>query len=92
MKYRLKRTGQFKKSFKLAVKRGKDPHLLFQAIEILANEGHLPSKYLPHILKGTYDGIWECHIEPDWLILWQQNDQDLVLILTDTGTHSDLFK
>lgn len=92
MKYRLKRTGQFKKSFKLAIKRGKDPQLLFKAIEILANEGHLPPKYFPHVLNGTYDGIWECHIEPDWLLLWQQNDQELVLILTDTGTHSDLFK
>lgn len=92
MKYRLKRTGQFKKSFKLAVKRGKNPQLLFQAIEILVNEGQLPPKYLPHVLKGTYDGIWECHIEPDWLLLWQQNDQDLLLILTDTGTHSDLFR
>lgn len=92
MRYRVERTGQFKKSFKLAIKRGKDPELLFTAVKTLATEGSLPREYLPHVLSGKYKGIWECHLEPDWLLMWKQNDDELVLILTDTGSHSDLFK
>lgn len=92
MKYEIRRTSQFKRSFKLALKRGKDPQLLRNAVTILATEGRLPKSYLPHILKGSYKNIWECHLEPDWLLLWEQNDKELVLLLTDTGTHSDLYK
>lgn len=92
MKYTIKRSGKFKKSFKLALKRGKDPQLLSDALNILAEKGSLPKEYLPHVLSGNYNGIWECHLEPDWLLLWQQYDDELILLLTDTGTHSDLFK
>lgn len=92
MKYTIKKTGQFKSSFKKALKRGKDPEVLRAALEILATEGKLPKKYLPHMLKGDYKSYWECHLEPDWLLLWKQNDTELILILSDTGTHSDLFK
>ncbi|MEE3448071.1 MAG: type II toxin-antitoxin system YafQ family toxin [Bacteroidales bacterium] len=59
---------------------------------MLSETGSLPSKYRPHILHGTYEGYWECHIQSDWLLVWDQNDTDLVLLMTDTGTHSDIFK
>lgn len=91
MTYKIRRSGQFKKAFKLALKRGKDPELLRTVVSILAETGSLPEKYLPHLLHGNMRGIWECHIEPDWLLLWKQYDDELILILTDTGTHSDLF-
>ena len=48
-------------------------------------------KYHPHKLSGKFEGLWECHIKSDWLLIWQQNDTELVLIMTDTGTHTDLF-
>lgn len=92
MTYKVKRTSQFKRSFKLAIKRGKNPEILRRAVGLLIADGRLPKEYSPHLLKGTFRGIWECHLEPDWLLLWKQNDVELVLILTDTGTHSDLFK
>jgi mRNA interferase YafQ len=60
-------------------------------IRILSEEGQLPVEYKPHILSGKYAGIWECHVEPDWLLLWTQNDKELILLLLDTGTHSDIF-
>ncbi|MGC4129045.1 MAG: type II toxin-antitoxin system YafQ family toxin [Bergeyella sp.] len=53
--------------------------------------GTLPAKYKPHKLSGNYAGCWECHIKPDWLLIWKQNDNELILLLMDTGTHSDLF-
>ena len=92
MKYTIRRTTQFKRSFKLAVKRGKNPELLRNALTILSTQGSLPKEYLPPLLKGSYNGIWECHLEPDWLMLWKQNDKELILLLMETGTHSDLFK
>lgn len=92
MKYSIIRTSQFKKSFKLAIKRGKNPEVFAKALDLLATNGRLPKEYLPHMLKGTYKGYWECHLEPDWLLLWKQNDKELILLLTDTGSHSDIFK
>lgn len=62
-----------------------------RVVSVLANEGTLPPRYKPHRLSGNYDGVWECHIKPDWLLLWEQNDKELTLLLLDTGTHSDLF-
>ena len=61
------------------------------AIELLAETGFLPPKYRPHRLHGNYEGCWEAHIEPDWLIVWKIEQSRLVLVLVDTGTHSDLF-
>ena len=91
MKYTVKYSSLFKKSFKKCIKRGFDANACREVINILANDGCLPQKYKPHKLKGNYMGFWECHIRPDWLLIWQQNDNELTLILTDTGTHSDLF-
>jgi len=91
MKYRIRYSGKFKKSYKLCKRRGLNIEKFEQVVRLLSENGTLPAKYHPHILTGKYNGVWECHIEPDWLLLWKQNDTDLILILLDTGTHSDIF-
>ena len=91
MKYTLRYTGEFKRSLKCCLKRGYDEQLLTDVLDILVTEGRLPEKYHPHILHGQYEGYWECHITSDWLLVWDQNDRELVLLMTNTGTHSDLF-
>jgi mRNA interferase YafQ len=92
MKYRLKFTGEFKRSLKRCLKRGYDEHLLTEVLELLVEKGHLPEKYRPHILHGQYEGYWECHIQSDWLLIWDKKDDELVLMMVDTGTHADLFR
>ncbi len=89
--YSLNYTGQFKRSLKRCVKRGLNIQLLTDTLDILQATGKLSDSYKPHKLTGNYKGCWECHISPDWLLVWQQNDEELVLIMVDTGTHSDLF-
>ncbi len=89
--YQIKYTNRFKKDVKLCYKRGMDLILLEKAIDLLASTGKLPSTYKPHALTGQYKGKMECHLQPDWLMVWEQNDKDLVLLFTNTGTHSDLF-
>lgn len=89
--YTVKFTGQFKKDYKLCKKRGLNMQLIDTAITLLATNGSLPEQYRPHKLSGNYAGYWECHIQPDWLLLWQQFDTELILHLTNTGTHSDIF-
>jgi mRNA interferase YafQ len=84
-------TGQFKKSLKQCVRRGLDVQAFTTVIDILQEKGQLPAVYRPHKLSGKYKGCWECHIHSDWLLIWEQDDQQLRLILVDTGTHSDLF-
>ena len=80
-----------KKSLRKGVKRGLDPTLIEKAVEKLANDGKLPPSYKSHKLHGNLEGIWECHITPDWLMLWEQNDEKLTLLFLNNGTHSDLF-
>ncbi len=82
----------FKKDFKRIVKRGYKISLLEDVIEMLANERPLPSKYKDHQLSGDYSDHRECHILPDWLLIYRITKTELVLTLTRTGTHSDLFK
>ncbi len=89
--YRIERTNTFKKSFKRCLKRGLNPALFESAIRILQENGKLPPKYKPHKLSSKQSGTWECHIQPDWLLVWRQDDELLTLLLIDTGTHSDLF-
>ena len=81
----------FKKDFKRIVKRGYDIHLLEETVEILAKGEELPKKYKDHALAGDYADCRECHITPDWLLIYQISDHELILYLTRTGTHSDLF-
>ena len=91
MKYKLKFTGEFRRSLKRCLKRGYDEQLLKEVLNTLAEEGCLPEEYHPHLLHGQYEGYWECHITPDWLLVWVQDHQELLLLMTNTGTHSDLF-
>lgn len=89
--YTIERTNSFKKAFKKCLKRGLDAKLFEAVIVLLSENGKLPPKYRPHKLSSNYKGLWECHIEPDWLLIWQQDDDLLTLLLIDTGTHSDIF-
>lgn len=91
MTYEVKWTGKFKKSFKLAKKRGLDLSLLKDVVEKLQVGVELEEKYRDHELKGKYIGFRECHIQPDWLLIYLLEDDVLTLTLVATGTHSDLF-
>lgn len=82
---------QFKKDLKLAKKRGYDIDRLRDIVNLLASEKALDEKYRDHALTGNYRGFRECHIEPDWLLIYRVTDQELELFLFRTGTHSDLF-
>ena len=84
--YKIAYTKQIKKSLKLCLRRGLDAGLLNDVLNILSESGKLPVKYKPHKLKGKYSECWECHIQPDWLLVWQQNDKELNLLLIDTGS------
>ncbi len=92
MKYGVKFTNQFKKDLKLAKKQNKNLDKLFEVIDVLANGGVLNTKYNDHDLIGKYKGVRECHIEPDWLLIYEIRDNILVLMLYRLGTHSELFK
>lgn len=91
MKYQIEMSTRFKKDYKLAQKRGYNMDLLKEVIDVLANGDQLPGKYLDHPLYGDYKGSRECHIESDWLLIYRIEKDVLVLGLTRTGTHSDLF-
>lgn len=82
---------RFKKDYKILVKRGYNPQLLQDVLELLCSEQPLPPKYKDHNLSGNYEGHRECHITPDWLLVYKVEQQILTLFLTRTGTHSDLF-
>ena len=90
-KYIVKTTTQFKKDFKLAVKRGKKIELLREVITTLAMGESLPEKNKDHALTGNWSGHRECHILPDWLLVYRLEDEVLILTLIRTGTHRDLF-
>lgn len=89
--YSVTYTGQFKKSLKRCVKRGLDLKVFTDTLDLLQANGQLPPEYKPHRLVGDYSGCWECHMQPNWLLIWRQNDTELELVLIDTGSHSDLF-
>lgn len=91
MKYEVKFTTQFKKDIKRAKKQGKNLDKLFEVVELLANEIELDKKYKVHNLSGNYKGLKECHIEPDWLLIYEVIDTVLVLSLVRNGSHSELF-
>lgn len=91
-KYTVKFTTQFKKDYKAAVKRGYEMELLDEIISKLANGETLDEKHRDHNLTGNWSGFRECHILPDWLLIYKVDHGVLVLTLTRTGTHSDLFE
>ena len=90
-KYLIEFTNSFKRNYKLMMKRGYPKEKLEKVIDLLAEGKTLPQKYRDHMLGGNYIGYRECHIEPNWLLIYKRNDTVLVLTLTQTGTHSDLF-
>ena len=91
MEYTIIISNQFKKDFRRCMKRGLNMKLITDAMELLKTSGTLPLQYRPHKLKSQKIDTWECHIQPDWLMTWQQNDTELTLLFLQTGTHSDIF-
>lgn len=92
MELKVKYSSRFKRGLRLAVKRGLDISLLENVVEKLKARIPLDSKYKDHSLSGNYKGYRECHIQPDWLLIYLIEDDFLTLTLVDTGTHADLFK
>lgn len=84
-------SSRFKKDYKTIIKRGYNPQLLQDVLDILCAEQPLPPKYSDHELAGNYKGYRECHITSDWLLIYKAEHDILTLTLTRTGTHSDLF-
>ena len=86
---RLLTTRRFERDLARAKKRGKNLNKLWTVVKRLLDEQPLEACHRPHRLSGNWSGSWECHLEPDWLLIWTQETD--VLVLTRTGTHSDLF-
>lgn len=84
-------SNQFKKDLRLAKKRGMNIDKLREVINVLSSNGSLDKKYRDHNLTGQYKEFRECHIEPDWLLIYRIDNNELELFLLRTGSHSDLF-
>lgn len=92
MKYAIRQTSRYKKSLKKMLKRGKDINKITAVVQALAMGETLPPQYKDHALSGDLEGLRDCHIENDWILLYfYSTEGELILTLTDTGTHSDLF-
>ncbi len=91
MKYRIKPTSRFQKDLKRIQKRGYQINLIREIVRKLSDGETLEPKYKDHTLSGDYSGCRECHITPDWLLIYEIYEDKLILYLTRTGTHSDLF-
>lgn len=91
MKYTVKFTTAYKKSYKKCLKQKKNIALLDEIIELLANGKELPPKNRDHALTGNFAHCRECHIQPDWLLVYMIKNEQLILTLVDTGSHSELF-
>jgi mRNA interferase YafQ len=89
--YEIAYSNQFNKDLKLAAKRGYNIELLRAVIKKLHTSGKLEPHYRPHKLQGKYNNYMECHIKSDWLLIWKQDDKEKSVMLTRTGTHTDLF-
>lgn len=89
MTVRLRTTSRFEKDIKRARKRGKDIGKLWKVVDRLLSKQPLDPRHRPHRLSGAWSRNWECHVEPDWLLIWDYEEDALVLVRT--GTHSDLF-
>lgn len=89
--YKIRPSAKFQKDLKRIQKRGYDLSLLTEILNLLANGKELSKKNKDHNLNGIYKGCRECHITPDWLLIYEISNGDLILYLMRTGTHSDLF-
>ncbi len=92
MKYKLSVSNRFKKDVRLLQKRGYNIKLLQEVIDVLLAGKELDAKYRDHALHGEFEGTRECHIRPDWLLIYTKFEDRLILFLSYTGTHSDLFR
>ena len=92
MKYTVKNTSAFKRDYKRAKKRGLDLGKLRRSVELLSNGQPLPVSLRDHALTGNFAGHRECHLAPDWLLIYQICENVLVLELTRTGSHADLLE
>ncbi len=92
-KYKVVQSNKFKKNIKKIIKQGEDLNKLLDVVDKLANKEKLDLKYKNHKLKDDriYKNCFECHIEPDWLLIYQYNEDNLLLLLVNSGTHSELF-
>lgn len=90
-KYELHVTGQFKRDLRRCKKRGLPLDELWKVIEQLLKDEPLAEKYRAHLLSGDRQGQWECRIQPDWLLIWEKREEELILIMLNTGSHSDVF-
>ncbi len=90
-KYIVKYTGQFKKDYKLAMRQKRDMNRIDRVITLLAQGETLPESNKDHALSGNWKGHRECHVAPDWLLIYKLEQDVLVLTLTRTGSHSALF-
>jgi mRNA interferase YafQ len=86
------RTNQFKKDVKRIAKRGKDLSKLKQVLDLLIEGEHLPPEYRGHPLRGEFSGSRDCHIEPDWILIYTLTENNNHVRFERTGTHSDLFR
>ena len=84
-------SSRFKKDFKLVIRRGYNISLFEEVLTLLREEKTLPEKYNDHALKGEYTGHRECHITPDWLLIYKKENDMITVSLTRTGSHNDLF-
>ena len=91
MTYKIRYSTKFKKDLKIAKKRGLDLEEIKYAIDVLARGEELDARFHDHALHGDWEGFRECHIEPDWLLVYQLFDDEVILYLVRTGTHSDFF-
>ena len=89
--YTIKFTNKFKKSYKLMIKQGKDISLLDEVISVLSQGKLLADKYKDHALTGKFKSFRECHIKPDWLLIYMIDHNILILTLVDTGSHTNLL-
>lgn len=92
MKYDIVITNQCKKDIKLAKKQGKDIGLLFEVADLLSEGKELEARYRDHPLSGNYKGKRECHLEPDFLLIYEKKEREIVLFLIRVGSHSELFE
>ena len=88
----LKTTGQFRRDRKKAAKSGAPMHLLDEVLQTLCEQKPLDAKHNDHALKGNYRGMRECHIRPDWLLIYSVDKGNLILTAIRTGSHSELFE
>ena len=82
---------RFKKDHKRCMRRGYNMSLFYVIMPLLEESGNVSGNYSPHKLSGIFEGYWECHIKPDWLLIWKINETDKTIDLVRTGSHSDIF-